>query len=619
MALIERANKMDKFIVNIIHRPEMVPEYAEKVTGHGQAEDIGRKALLTESLDIFKTQQECAHKNGLKTTIEMTYASLFNDEAVELAKEHHEKYGDEIGLTLLGLPCEQFREKYKTKDFCIWMFSMEDKIAIVEDVFEKFYERFGFYPESTGSYYMDAELINMIKEKYPSVKCAVATCWEEGPKAYHTCNNSWYTFMDGGPWAPWIPSKVNTHAPAANEAEDSGIVAIPHLSRDLIACYDGNGSNFGTHPQNVLRGMIYQDGKYPYLYNLIDQYRYQAKFNNGYAYNMMFVGPGWMNKMGRWEAPYELLKQSYEDGCAYYGKLKKEGKLVDMTMAEFADYYREKKTYTEPECALWRDILYGSDKQVFWYCDPYMRACVNMDQGGAIVDLRPYAAKLEWPVGIGTDHIQDASYPFLIQEKYRAGYFTHYAGEGTVRSAKVCYNGEEVDLCLCRTKAHFSQDGGNRMLTLDPVDIEFSDLTVKLQSVITFVEGTGQIKIERKVLEMSRPDADVTINEYMVGCYGTTEYTEDMSSLTLTAEKESELNALSYSYKCRDLTIPGADRVTCTLPPIKTKVTMTCTGASKAGYYKEGYAFSPMFTLGYTGKLADKEVFTTWLSLERAD
>lgn len=45
------------FAVNIIHRPEMVPEYAEKVTGQGKAEDIGRKALLTESLDIFKFQQ----------------------------------------------------------------------------------------------------------------------------------------------------------------------------------------------------------------------------------------------------------------------------------------------------------------------------------------------------------------------------------------------------------------------------------------------------------------------------------------------------------------------------------------------------------------------------------
>lgn len=610
---------MDQFVLNIVHRPEMVPEYAQKVTGHGKAEDIGKKELLTESLDIFKLQQECAHKNGLKTTIEMTYASLFNDEAVELAKQHHRQYGDEIGLTLLGLPCEEFREKYKTKDFCIWMFSMEDKKAIVRDVFEKFFDRFGFYPESTGSYYLDAELINFIKETYPSVKCAVATCWEEGPKAYHTCNNSWYTFMDGGPWAPWIPSKQNTHAPAASEEEDSGIVAIPHLSRDLIACYDGNGSNFGTHPQNVLRGMIYRDGEYPYLYNLIDQFRYQAKFNSGYAYNMMFVGPGWMNKMGRWEAPFELLKKSYEDGCAYYGRLKAEGKLVDMTMSEFADYYREKKSYEEPECALWRDILYGSKKQVFWYCDPYMRACINMDQGGALVDLRPYAAKLIRPVGIGTAHVQDASYPFLIQEKYRAGYFTHYAGEGTVRSAKLSCEGEEVDLCLCRTKAHVSVNETERVLTLDPVEIVFSNLTIKLQTVITFPMGSGEIRVKRRVLEMSNPGAEVAIDEYMTACYGTTEYPEDMTGLTLCARKGAEERRIPYEYKCREKALAWAEEVSCTLPPVKTRVSMGCEGRGKEGYIREGYAFSPMFTLGYRGKLRDKEEFDTWLRLEKAD
>lgn len=106
----------ERFILNVIHRPEMVPEYAEKVTGHGKEENISRKALLTESLDIFKTQQAIAHKNGIKTTIQMTYASLFNDEAVALAKEHHAQYGDEIALSLLGLPCKEFRDKYKTKD-----------------------------------------------------------------------------------------------------------------------------------------------------------------------------------------------------------------------------------------------------------------------------------------------------------------------------------------------------------------------------------------------------------------------------------------------------------------------------------------------------------------------
>ncbi len=615
---------MSEFIVNIIHRPEMVPEYSATVTGQGKEGDLGDASLLVESLDIFKTQQRLAHENGLKVTIQMTYASLFNEEAVRIAKEDHEKYGDEIALSLLGLPCEEFREKYKTKDFCIWMFSMEDKKAIVNDVFGKFYDAFGFYPESTGSYYMDADLINYIKEQYPSVKCAVATCWEEGPKAYHTCNNSWYTFMDGGPWAPWIPSKVNTHAPAANAAEDSGIVAIPHLSRDLIACYDGNGSNFGTHPQNVLRGMIYDSKtwEYPYLYNLIDQYRSLEQYNNGYAYNMMFVGPGWMNKMGRWEAPYELLYKSYSDGCKYYGDLKKKGQLIDMTMSEFADYYRQKKHYTEPECALWRDVLYGSDKQLFWYCDPYMRACVNMDQGGAIVDLRPYAAKLEWPVGIGTPHIQDASYPFLIQEKYRAGYFTHYAGEGTIRSAKICHNGEEVDLCLCRTKAHFSEErteegvGTKRVLTLDPVDIEFTDLTVKIQTVITFEEGSSEIKIARKILEMSDPNADVTINEYMVACYGTTEYTEDMTGITLQVSGE-EVKTINYEYKCREESLQGANEVSALIPAIKTRAALRAEDKDAVGYVREGYAFSPMFTLGYTVRITGKEEFATWLNLAR--
>ena len=608
---------MSDFIVNIIHRPEMVPEYSQKVTGHGKEEDLGEKGLIKESLDIFKTQQRCAHENGLKTTIQMTYASLFNEEAISEAKKDHEKYGDEIGLTLLGLPCVEFKEKYHTKDFCIWMFSKEDKMAIVDDVFSKFYECFGFYPESTGSYYMDAFLCNYIKEKYPSVKIAVATCWEEGPKAYHTCNNSWYTLMDGGPWAPWYISKENVHAPAESKEDDSGIIGIPHLSRDLLACYDGNGSNFGTHPQNVLRGMIYNTKTWemPYLYNLIDQYRYLEKFNNGYAYNMMFVGPGWMNKMGRWEQPYELLLKSYEDGCRYYGELKKKGELIDMTMSEFADYYRNKRSYNEPECALWRDILYGSNKQIFWYCDPYMRAQVNMDQGGAIVDLRPYVAKLDYEVGIGTDHVQDVSYPYLIQEKYRAGYFTHYAGEGTIRSCKVSYNGEEVDLALCRTKAHLSQVEDTRILTLDPVEVEFSDLKIKVQTVIKFKEGDSSIEYDRKIIESSDPSKTVTFNEYIVASYGTTEYANDMTSLVFDLDGEK----LNYEYKCRELYKENAEYSSCVVPPIKTNVIMKCDANNKVGYIKEGYAFSPMFTLGYNVNLKENEEVKTWLKLEKAN
>jgi len=610
---------MDKFILNIIHRPEMVPEYAQKITGQGKEEDITKEDLLTESLDIFKLQQQTAHENGFKTTIQMTYASLFNEEAISLAKQHHKEFGDEIGLTLLGLPCKEFRDKYKTKDFCLWMFSMEDKISIVDDLFGKFKSIFGFYPQSTGCYFMDADLINFIKKAYPSVKCAVATCWEEGPKAYRTTNNSWYTLFDGGPWNPWIPSKYNSHIPAAGLNDDSGIVAIPHLSRDLLACFDGNGSNFGTHPQNVLRGMIYKDGEYPYLFNLIDQYKALKKYNKGFSYNMVFVGPGWLNKAGRWEAPHELLVKSYKDCFKYYAELRDKGEIVDMTMSEFADWFRENKTYTEPTCALWKDILYGSKKQLFWYVDPYMRTCIDMNQGGAIVDLRPYAAKIEWPVGIGTKNVQNASYPFLVQSMYRAGYFTHYAGEGAIKSCRLSYKGEEVDLCLCRTKANYSETENARVVTLDPVEIKFNNLSLKLVSVFTFVENTGEIIITRKIFDVSNPEEKIHLDEYITACYGTTEYPEDMTGIILRCLNGKEIREISYNYKCREEKISDIKSVEVIIPQINTKMSVKPVNAANNGYIREGYAFSPMYTLGITKNISNNEELTTCLKLEKAN
>ena len=58
-------------------------------------------------------------------------------------------------------------------------------------------------------------------------------------------------------------------------------------------------------------------------------------------------------------------------------------------------------------------------------------------------------------------------------------------------------------------------------------------LLLRLQTRLLFEEGSSNIKIERNILEMSNPDAEVTINEYMVACYGTTEYPEDMTGITL--------------------------------------------------------------------------------------
>ncbi|MBE6133079.1 MAG: hypothetical protein E7178_00175 [Erysipelotrichaceae bacterium] len=594
----------NKLVLTLIHRIELSPEYAEKTTG----KKVG--SMNEESLDIFRFQQDAAHKYGLKCTIQITYASLFNKAAIDEAIRYRKEYGDEIGLTLLGLPCPEFKAKYKTEDFCLWMFSDDKKKEIIDDVFGKFYECFGYYPVSTSCYFLDAFSINYIKEKYPSVKCAVAACWEEGPKAYHTCNNSWYTFLDGGPWNPWIPSKVNSHIPASSREDDCGLVAIPHLSRDLIACFDGNGSNFGTHPQNVLRGMIYyKDGdkiEYPYLYNLIDQYHHLGKYNNGFAYNMMYVGPGWLNQLGRWECNYELLAQSYLDGMKYYGKLKQEGKLLDLTMGEFADYYRGcHKDYMDSENALWKDILYGSNKQYFWYYDPFMRTCLDFNQGGAMIDLRNYAARLDQKVGIGTNNVYDASYPYLIQANYRAGYFTHYAGAGTVKSCKINYHGQSTDLCLCRTLAKFDKkDNGDVVITANPVTVVLDDTEIKVQSIFTFQKGKGVLEVERKLLN----DVEgVEFVEYITAGFGVNEYQPDLVGATLSVDDQQ----LEYAYQGRKLAGKGVAVANC--PQVSSRLEMRVEKGTVEA--EEGIAFAPIYHL----RARNVGGIKSWLKLAKAN
>jgi hypothetical protein len=73
--------------------------------------------------------------------------------------------------------------------------------------------------------------------------------------------------------------------------------------------------------------MVNEGQEQPCFKDIVDLYRSMVNYNRGYACNNMFVGPGWMNKGGRWEIDYALLLKSCQDGMACYGELKKQGQL----------------------------------------------------------------------------------------------------------------------------------------------------------------------------------------------------------------------------------------------------------------------------------------------------
>jgi hypothetical protein len=288
-------------------------------------------------------------------------------------------------------------------------------------------------------------------------------------------------------------------------------------------------------------------------------------------------------------------------------------------MSEFADTFRAHQTYSEPLCALWRDILYGTDYQVFWYADPYFRVLVDMKQGGAITDLRPYAAQLNRPVGVGTPYLQNACYPYLVQSHYRAGAFTHYAGEGAIKSCKVRNSKEEVDLSACRTHARLETVNGERVLILDPVAIEFNGLTIELQTTFRFPKDSGEIWISRRVVRASDPSAKVTVDEYITSCYGTNEYPEDLTGVQLEVTGvDGQSRTIDYAYQCRELYQQNAVVVSGLVPQVNSLMSMTTGSDAVTGYVREGYAFAPNLTLGMSKTIGLNEELLTCLKVAKA-
>jgi len=240
-----------------------------------------------------------------------------------------------------------------------------------------------------------------------------------------------------------------------------------------------------------------------------------------------------------------------------------------------------------------------------------MRTCFDFNQGGAMIDLRPYVARLPQETGIGTDNVYDASYPYLIQINYRAGYFTHYAGAGTIRSCKVSCRGETADLCLTRTMAKYDKIDGGVRLTTDPVTVSLGGLDIVIQSVFTILEGEGKIITERRILN-DIGDEQVTFNEYFTGAFGTTEYQADMTKLTLGVDGDD----MQFSYHGKKIVKGNAESAYVIIPDVLTRVEMG--GDNDEAFVEEGIAFSPVYHLGLTKTISKGEV-KTWLKLQKAN
>jgi len=570
-----------------------------------------------EMYPYFLLQQDYVHQLRLKVTLMVQIDAMQDPQIVADIKRFHDEYGDEIALSLsLGYDSPEFRQTIGAPEEFLWLYSTEEKRFIIQLAVDYFRKTFGHDPQSAASYHLDAISQQILKEICPSIKIAVAGCFEEGVKVFHGCNHSWYLFNEGMPWGPWYPSKTHTLRPAENEADWTGMIGVPHLSCDLALSYEGRNDFFASHPANAQRGLVNVGYEHPYDYNLCDLYRYQEDFNDGFSYYNVFVSPAWLAGHPTIQDPNEVSQKLYHDLLEYFVELRERDHLSDMYMHEFADWYRQNWHIGTPEVYLAKEVLYGSKKHYFWYIDPFMRVLIDTHQGGSIGDLRPYIGKT--PVATGSDQkdLMIGSYPYVIQSIYRTG-ASHHFMDGARTTLLVTHQSETLDLCCCKTRvANVQKDASGTRLTLTPAHLTFSNgLSLSIETEYYFARGA--IRITRRLLTVSDEASVLTAREYLKGGYGVTEYPEDMHGIVLSVDGDQP-QSLDYAYRRRELRSDHAQTVMAVIPQITTSVTLEALTPALRGSVVEGLLFSPYYTLMLDFELSPGTELTTWLKLNLA-
>lgn len=562
--------------------------------------------------DSYEFQRKCAHELNLKVTILLATGQLDDERYVKLAKSDHEQFDDEIGIWLTAMP------GMNPATF-VWLLSEENKRKTVKYAVEKYKKIFGIAPKVICAYVMDSQLIKIIREYCPECTTCVAGCFEEGVKVFHGCNNSWYLFSEGMSWGPWYPSKEQSIRPAENEEDWAGVVALPHLSRDFVLAYESRNDFFASHPANVQRGLANDGRIHDYDYNLIDQYRMQEDYNNCHSYYQINVSHGWLHNNPNLIDDDETTRALYYETLEYLANLRDDGEVIDMHMSEFSEYYRKTVPINSTTVAVGKDLLYDSGKHYFWLINPDYRVLVDTFQGGSIGDLRPFIGKYASFTGTDSPSLTMNSYPYVIQSQYRTGVKTHYS-DGSRTTLFVKHGDEQLDMCFYPTKVQDVKRSNNdrdTTLILTPVTMKFNDgLEVKIQTSINFVDG-GDIEIVRTILEKSDLKADVEIQEYVRGCFGFTEYPENMKNIDLYI---GNTKVCDYGYQNEKFTSETDNEVSVIIPDITTKVSLAGTTRNPDIVHVEGgHLFSPFYVLKADYKLSsdDKEV-KTCLKLRKA-
>jgi len=308
----------------------------------------------------------------------LTFDALSNEPILSVIKSMDEN--QDIGIFmevtensagLSGVSYNKTDSWHRSNSIFLSGYTQEDRIKLIDSVFNKFKEKMGFYPTSVGAWWIDSFSLSYMQKKYGiTANLLVADQFD----------TDGYTVW-GQYWAyPYYPSNLHT--------------AIPGLGSNKI-----NVVNIQWAPRDPINGYIGPSDKRSSLYSTQDYYAiglpdsYFEELINLYAKKHS-------NLFGQITFGLEgdFVPETYGNSGQYAKYIKTAKKMQDngefevVNMRQFSERFRN--NFPEnPDFEITSEDLLGGSKKTIWYQNPNYRInfLINTDSKEILLqDLQIY-------------------------------------------------------------------------------------------------------------------------------------------------------------------------------------------------------------------------------------
>jgi len=232
-------------------------------------------------------------------------------------------------------------------------YSPAEREKLVDTYMEDFRQIFGYYPESVGSWFIDAHTLNYLYQKYGII--ASCNCKDQ-------IGTDGYTLW-GGYWnQAYYPSKKNAYMPAQNEENQIPVPVFRMLGSDPIRQYD---AGLGTQRQHVVSlEPVYEKGGGDSAW--VNWYFNQ--FIEGECMEYAYVQVGQENSF-----TWNRMSKGFGIQLPLIAKLRDEKKVKVETLAESGQWFRENFKTTPTTSVTVKEDLNGGTSRTVWFNSRFYR------------------------------------------------------------------------------------------------------------------------------------------------------------------------------------------------------------------------------------------------------